>query len=119
MFSALHLVDGPFTVQDAEALRLPQGVVVLSACESGVATTSKGDEVIGLVRAFLIAGAARVVASLWPVDDAVTTEFMAVFYSSLRAGASPAAALRSAQLEVMKTHPHPFHWAAFAVYGGW
>ena len=119
MFSALHLVDGPFTVQDAEALRLPQGIVVLSACESGVATASKGDEVIGLVRAFLIAGAARVVASLWPVDDAVTTEFMAVFYSSLRAGASPAAALRSAQLEVMKTHPHPFHWAAFTVYGGW
>ena len=119
MFSALHLVDGPFTVQDAEALRLPQGVVVLSACESGVATASKGDEVIGLVRAFLIAGAARVVASLWPVDDKVTTEFMAVFYSSLRAGASPATALRSAQLEVMKTHPHPFHWAAFTVYGGW
>ena len=119
MFSALHLVDGPFTVQDAEALRLPQGIVVLSACESGVATASKGDEVIGLVRAFLIAGAARVVASLWPVDDAVTTEFMAAFYSSLRAGAAPAAALRSAQLEVMKTHPHPFHWAAFTVYGGW
>ena len=119
MFSALHLVDGPFTVQDAEALRLPQGVVVLSACESGVATASKGDEVIGLVRAFLIAGAARVVASLWPVDDAVTTEFMAVFYASLRAGATPAAALRSAQLEVMKTHPHPFHWAAFTVHGGW
>ena len=119
MFSALHLVDGPFTVQDAEALRLPQGIVVLSACESGVATASKGDEVIGLVRAFLIAGAARVVASLWPVDDAVTTEFMAVFYSSLRAGASPAEALRRAQLEVMKTHPHPFHWAAFTVYGGW
>ena len=87
--------------------------------ESGVATASKGDEVIGLVRAFLIAGAARVVASLWPVDDAVTTEFMAAFYSSLRAGASPATALRSAQLEVMKTHPHPFHWAAFAVYDGW
>ena len=119
MFSALHLVDGPFTVQDAEALRLPQGIVVLSACDSGVATASKGDEVIGLVRAFLIAGAARVVASLWPVDDAVTTEFMAVFYSSLRAGVAPAAALRCAQLEVMKTHPHPFHWAAFAVYGGW
>ena len=119
MFSALHLVDGPFTVQDVETLQLPQGVVVLSACESGVATASKGDEVIGLVRAFLIAGAARVVASLWSVDDKVTSEFMAVFYASLRAGAAPAAALRSAQLEVMKTHPHPFHWAAFTAYGGW
>jgi len=119
MFSALHLTDGPLTVQDVEALRLPLGIVVLSACESGVSTESRGDEVIGLVRAFLIAGAARVVASLWPVDDAVTSEFMAAFYQSLRSGAAPGAALRTAQLAVMRTHPHPFHWAAFTLYGGW
>ena len=119
MFSALHLIDGPFTVQDAELLRLPQGIVVLSACESGIATASKGDEVFGLVRAFLIAGSARVVASLWPVDDAVTMQFMAAFYPALRSGATAAAALRSAQSALMKTHPHPFHWAAFTLYGGW
>lgn len=119
MFSALHLADGPLTVQDVESLRLPRGIVVLSACESGVSTESRGDEMIGLVRAFLLAGAARVVASLWPVDDAVTSEFMTAFYQSLRAGAEPAAALRTAQLAIMRTHPHPFHWAAFALYGGW
>jgi CHAT domain-containing protein len=119
MFSALHLADGPFTVQDAETLRLPQGVVVLSACETGVSEYSRGDEMIGLVRAFLVAGAARVVASLWPVDDAVTQEFMAAFYPALRAGNSPAVALRAAQMAVMETHPHPFHWAAFTLYGGW
>ncbi len=119
MFSALHLADGPFTVHDAETLRLPQGVVVLSACETGVSEYSRGDEMIGLVRAFLVAGASRVVASLWPVDDAVTREFMAAFYPSLRAGNSPAVALRTAQITVMQTHPHPFHWAAFTLYGGW
>lgn len=119
MFSALQLADGPFTVQDAETLRLRQGVVVLSACETGVAAYSRGDEMIGLVRAFLVAGASRVVASLWPVDDAVTKQFMAAFYRSLRAGSSPAAALRAAQLDVMQAHPHPFHWAAFTLYGGW
>ncbi|HPG61253.1 MAG TPA: CHAT domain-containing tetratricopeptide repeat protein [Casimicrobium sp.] len=119
MFSALHLADGPFTVHDAETLRLPQGVVVLSACETGVSEYSRGDEMIGLVRAFLVAGTSRVVASLWPVDDAVTREFMAAFYPSLRAGNSPAVALRTAQIAVMKTHPHPFHWAAFTLYGGW
>ena len=119
MFSALHLADGPFTVQDAETLRLPRGIVVLSACETGVSEYSRGDEMIGLVRTFLVAGATRVVASLWPVDDAVTREFMAAFYPRLRAGDSPSVALRTAQIAVMRTHPHPFHWAAFTLYGGW
>jgi CHAT domain-containing protein len=119
MFSALQLVDGPFNVQDAETLQLRQGIVVLSACETGVAVYSRGDEMIGLVRAFLVAGASRAVASLWPVDDAVTLQFMAAFYHSLRDGNTPSTALRSAQLAVMKTHPHPFHWAAFTLYGGW
>ncbi len=119
MFSALQLADEPFTVQDAETLQLRQGIVVLSACETGVAVYSRGDEMIGLVRAFLVAGASRVVASLWPVDDAVTLQFMAAFYRSLRGGNAPSSALRAAQLDVMATHPHPFHWAAFTLYGGW
>jgi CHAT domain-containing protein/tetratricopeptide (TPR) repeat protein len=119
MFSALQLVDGPFTAQDAESLQLRQGIVVLSACETGVAAYSRGDEMIGLVRAFLLAGSARVVASLWPVDDAITMQFMAVFYRSVRRGTSASHALRAAQLEIMKSHPHPFHWAAFVLHGGW
>jgi tetratricopeptide (TPR) repeat protein len=119
MFSALQLIDGPFTVQDAETLQLRQGIVVLSACETGVAVYSRGDEMIGLVRAFLVAGASRVVASLWPVDDAVTLQFMAAFYRALSDGNTASSALRAAQLELMRTHPHPFHWAAFTLYGGW
>ena len=119
MFSALHLADGPFTVQDAESLQLRQGIVVLSACETGVAAYSRGDEMIGLVRAFMLAGAARVVASMWPVDDAVTVKFMTAFYASLRSGKQPSRALRDAQLQLMATYPHPFHWAAFTLYGGW
>jgi CHAT domain-containing protein len=67
----------------------------------------------------MVAGAARVVASLWPVDDAITMQFMAVFYRSLVGGNTPSAALRTAQLDVMRSHPHPFHWAAFTLYGGW
>jgi len=119
MFSALHLADGPFTVSDTETLRLRQGIVVLSACETGVAAYSRGDEMIGLVRAFMLAGAARVVASMWPVDDAITVRFMTAFYRSLHEGNTPANALRDAQLELMHSHPHPFHWAAFTLYGGW
>jgi CHAT domain-containing protein len=74
---------------------------------------------VGLVRAFMVAGAARVVASLWPVDDEITTLFMAHFYRSLSRGTPPAASVRFAQIEVMRLHPHPFHWAAFALHGRW
>ena len=119
MFSALQLADGPLTAEQAEGLRLPAGIVVLSACETGLAGEHRGDELVGLVRAFTIAGASRVLASLWPVDDGVTAAFMAGFYRALGAGQAPAAALRQAQQAVRQTHPHPFSWAAFALHGGW
>jgi tetratricopeptide (TPR) repeat protein len=119
MFSALHLHDGALTVERVEALRLRPGIVVLSACETGLADLGSGDEMVGLVRAFLVAGAARVLASLWPVDDAVTALFMTSFYGALRRGQAPAAALRLAQNDVMCQHPHPFYWAAFVLHGGW
>ncbi len=119
MFSALQLADGALTAEQAEALSLKPGVVVLSACETGLAGDNVGDEIIGLVRAFMVAGAARVVGSLWPVDDRVTSDFMTHFYSALKNGDSPATALRGAQLAVRATHPHPFHWAAFTLHGGW
>jgi tetratricopeptide (TPR) repeat protein len=118
MFSALDLHDGPLTVELAESLSLRSGMVVLSACETGLATLGTGDEMVGLVRAFLIAGAARVLASLWPVDDAITAEFMASFYPALCRGDSPAIALQRAQDEVRLKHPHPFYWAAFTLHGG-
>ena len=94
-------------------------IVVLSGCETGVHDLGSGDETVGLVRAFMVAGAARVVASLWPVDDVVAAVFMARFYASLRHGDAPATALRLAQTDVMREHPHPFFWAAFTLHGGW
>lgn len=119
LFSALHLADGALTVERAEALRLRPGLVVLSACESGRAADSSGDEAAGLVRAFLGAGAARVLASLWPVEDAVAALFMGRFYAALRAGAAPSAALQAAQHATRAGHPHPCHWAGFVLHGGW
>ena len=118
-FSALHLHDGALSVDLIETLALGPCTVVLSACESGLGETGNGDERIGLVRAFLVAGAARVVASLWPVDDEVTAAFMLRFYRHLVGGQGPAAALAGAQAETMVEHPHPSYWAAFAVLGGW
>ena len=118
-FSALHLHDGALNVEMAEALPLKACIVVLSACETGLAEVSTGDEMMGLVRAFLVAGAARVVASQWPVDDAVTASFMSQFYGALVRGLSATQALGHAQAVIMRTHPHPYFWASFTLYGGW
>ena len=119
MFSALHLHDGPLTVEGVQATRLDASLVVLSACETGVSDTGSGEESVGLVRAFLVAGASRVLASLWPVDDRVTASFMEAFYAARERGAGPALALRLAQIEIKASHPHPFYWSAFALHGGW
>ena len=119
MFSALHLHDGVLTVEATEALRLQAGLVVLGACETALSSVASGDEMVGLVRAFLVAGARRVLASLWPVDDAATLRFMAAFHRALCRGDAPSAAVQRAQDEVRATHPHPFYWAAFTLHGGW
>lgn len=119
MFSALYLHDGALTAEEVQALTLGPCTVVLSACETGLAEQGSGDESIGLVRAFLVAGAARVLASLWPVDDEITAAFMSQFHGALCRGSAPAAALRIAQAGVMRQHPHPFYWAAFTLHGRW
>ena len=119
MFSALHLVDGALTVEMAESLSLGAGTVVLSACETALAEQESGDEMVGLVRGFLLAGAARVLASLWPVDDRTTSIFMARFHRELSQGVDPGVALQRAQCEMRQTHPHPYYWAAFALHGRW
>lgn len=119
MFSALHLADGPLTAELVEGLHLPSAVVVLSACETGLAGRPSGDELVGLVRAFLVAGARRVLATLWPVDDEATLEFMRHFYESLRAGQDASAALQTAQRRIRQDRPHPFYWAPFVLHGGW
>jgi CHAT domain-containing protein/tetratricopeptide (TPR) repeat protein len=118
-FSALYLADGALTAELAEQMRLPSSMVVLSGCETGQSGQIGGDEMFGLVRAFIAAGASRVVASQWPVDDAVTADFMRWFYTDLCAGVLPGAALRAAQQRMRAQRPHPCHWAAFTLHGGW
>lgn len=119
MFSALHLDDGTLTAEQVERMNLKPATVVLSACETAVSQAGAGDEMFGLVRAFLVAGAARIVGTLWPVDDSATAAVMIKFYRALREGGSPASALRIAQRQRLRDSPHPFYWAAFTVYGGW
>lgn len=116
-FSSLQLGDGPVPLQDLRGLRLRARLVVLSACETGLSRLAPGDEVLGLVRAFTLAGAGAVVASLWPVDDAASADLIERLYAGLRAGAGIDAALQAAQAEAAGAGAHPFHWAAFQAYG--
>jgi tetratricopeptide (TPR) repeat protein len=117
MFSSLKLHDGWLTAADALGLGLPGALVTLSACESGRSGVIGGDEVLGLTRAFLGAGAATLVVSLWLAQDRTTAALMEDWYGRMGEGMGRAAALRAAQLETMTRHPHPFYWAPFVLIG--
>jgi CHAT domain-containing protein/tetratricopeptide (TPR) repeat protein len=119
LFSSLRLADGWLTVRDAYSLDLNCGLVALSACETGVSAVAPGDELIGLARGFFSAGAPSLLVSLWTVDDESTAALMTSFYTRLRMGDRPAAALRHAQRELLSDHPHPFFWSPFTLLGRW
>jgi CHAT domain-containing protein/tetratricopeptide (TPR) repeat protein len=119
LFSSLRLGDGWLTVRDAYNLDLRCELVVLSACETGVSAVAPGDELIGLARGFFSNGVPSLLLSLWTVDDEATAALMVNFYTGLRAGARPAAALRDAQLQLLKEQPHPFFWSPFVLVGRW
>ncbi len=117
MFSSLKLADGWLTAGEVMRTELQAALVTLSACESGRGEVVGGDEVLGLTRAFLSAGAAGLVVSLWLVHDEAATRLMDQMYANLALGASRAAALREASLAIRKEHSHPYYWAPFTLVG--
>ncbi|MCB0062878.1 MAG: CHAT domain-containing protein [Caldilineaceae bacterium] len=118
-FSALKLADGWIDVREIYRLPLQARLVILSACESGAGQIRGGDEVVGLARGFLGAGASEVVASLWNVHDESAVQLMDHFYRHLVSEVQnrPAAALRAAQLAAIAAQQHPYYWAPFFVIG--
>ena len=76
-----------------------------------------GDELHGLMRGFLYAGAPSLVVSLWAVSDRSTAELMGQMYSGIRAGGSKRSALRNAQLAIKDAYGHPYYWAPFILMG--
>ena len=92
-------------------------LVVLSACETQLGAQSRGDDIVGLNRAFIYAGASTVIASLWTVDDRATGLLMRSFYTHLKGGMGKAEALRLAQSETRRQFPNPYYWAAFVLTG--
>ncbi|HNS02711.1 MAG TPA: CHAT domain-containing protein [Anaerolineae bacterium] len=140
--SSLHLGAGEkLTAREALAsLRLRCDLATLSACESGLSQVRRGDELMGLVRAFLAAGAPAVIATLWRVDERSTRLLMERFYREVAAGAGFAGALQQAQLYLRelgreealallgkdtssagwaeRPFADPFYWAPFVLVGG-
>ncbi len=108
--------DGRLEVREVFGLDLRARLVVLSACETGLGKLSRGDELVGLQRAFLYAGTPAVVTTLWKVDDRASYELVRGFYDRLD-GMGPIEALRQAQLETLLMFTHPFAWAAFSLTG--
>jgi CHAT domain-containing protein/tetratricopeptide (TPR) repeat protein len=121
-FSYMRLADGQLNAIDAFSLDLRDcELVTLSGCETGLALSGGGDEQLGLGRAFLAAGTASLVISLWPVEDNATTDLMKLFYEHLLKGESKVQALRAAQCQFMRhdnlEYAHPYFWAAFRLVG--
>jgi CHAT domain-containing protein/tetratricopeptide (TPR) repeat protein len=117
-----HSQNGFLELQDIYNLSLPVELVVLSACETGLGKEISGEGLIGLTRGFMYAGASRVVASLWSVSDIATAKLMAQFYKGMERGRlSPAAALRTAQINLWRQQrwSSPYYWAAFQIQGEW
>ena len=107
------------TGADAATLDLANTeLVVLSACESGLGVVKVGEGVLGLQRAFVLAGARTLIMSLWQVPDQQTRELMVDFYDRvLQHDEERAEALRAAQLGIKKRYPDPFYWGAFVCRG--
>ena len=128
LFSYIELApardDGRLEVHEVFDLELNGQLIVLSACQTAVgsgalADVPPGDDWIGLMHAFLEAGAASVLASLWPVDDRATARLMQMFYRELATGVSDATALARAQRALLRESDtaHPFYWAGFVLNG--
>ncbi len=123
LFSALLLSpdernDGRLEAHEIFSLNLNAYLVAMSACETGLGTIRGGDEVIGLSRSFIYAGASSLMSSLWKVDDLATAVLIKRFFRNIAEGKSRAEALRQAQMVVYKEiNPYPAYWAAFTITG--
>ena len=111
--------DGYLTIPEVSVLNLGADMVCLSACETGLGEVKSGDGMVGLSRAFMVAGARHVGVTLWSVDDMATATFMANMYKKIeKKGMTYEQAYRQTKAELQKSedYSHPYYWAAFTLY---
>jgi CHAT domain-containing protein len=117
MFSSISLADSRLTLLDLYGLDLSAELVTLSGCGVGFDTTAEGEELMGLERGLLYAGAEAVLLPLWDASRASARDFMKIFYSCLRSMPDKASALRVAMQQLRETRAHPFDWAPYVLVG--
>jgi CHAT domain-containing protein len=117
MFSAVRLGNGDLGLLDLYKLRLTAELVTLSGCGTGLSAVVGGDELVGLVRGLLYAGARSVLVTLWDVNDRSTASFMQSFYTHLSVDQDKGRALTAAMRELHAQCDHPYFWAPFVLVG--
>jgi CHAT domain-containing protein len=117
MFSSIGLGNTHLSLFDLYQVSLPSELVTLSGCGTGLNVVVGGDELLGLKRGLLYAGAQSILVTLWDVNDQSTADFMKLFYQDLKARGNKAAAVQSAMAAIRREYPHPFYWAPFVLLG--
>ena len=117
MFSGIRLGDAYLNLYDLYQLKLEADLVTLSGCSTGMNAVSPGDELLGLIRGLLYAGAHSLLLTLWDVHDQSTAAFMTRFYLRLARGEPKARAVQSAMKDLRLDYPHPYFWAPFLLIG--
>lgn len=114
------LTDGTFTARDWLQLRLQADLVTLSACRVGISKIRPGDDLVGLTRSILFAGASSLLMTLWSVNSEKTYDWMLLFYKNLPQNDNPARkidAVRNATLALREENKDPYYWAPFVLIG--
>jgi len=117
MFSGIRLGESYLSLYDLYQLHLEADLVTLSGCATGLNVVAAGDELLGLIRGFLFAGARSLLLSLWDVHDRTTADLMKSFYGRFCGGQDKATSLQGAMQELRQRYAHPYYWAPFVLVG--
>jgi CHAT domain-containing protein len=122
--SSVQLADSNFTARDWMTLELSADLVTLSACQTGFSNVGRGDEIVGLIRALLYAGASSTLLTLWSVDADTTRKWMLDFYTrgwskDIGKLQPEAFAFRESTLSLFEENSDPYYWAPFILVGDW
>ena len=111
MFSGIRLGDSYLSLYDLYQLKLPAELVALSGCSTGLNVVAAGDDLLGLARGIIHAGAQTSLLTLWDVQDRSTAQLMKYFYGHLASARNKAQALQKAMQLLRSEYPHPYYWA--------
>jgi len=117
MFSGIKLGGSYLSLYDLYQLELPAELIALSGCSTGLNVVAAGDELLGLARGLIHAGAETSLLTLWDIQDHSAAQLMTSFYRQLVCGRTKADALQQAMQQVRSEYPHPYHWAPFILMG--